>query len=143
MKSATSAPPSAAASVAMTQAEPQVRHDIELREPEGIGADAEECAVPERGQPGMAEHEIERQRIDREDQDLDAQILVEPDALDPQRHVANSSQLASMAAVKVARCGPRPSQASRMLFLPNSPRARNVTTAISSRYIDSIDHSDA
>ena len=68
------------------EADPEIRHEVELRQPEGIGADAEERAVPERGQAGMAEHEIEGQRIDGEDEDLDAQVLVEPDTLDPQRH---------------------------------------------------------
>src|SRR6185503_3242095 len=49
-------------------------------------ADAEEGAMPERWQAGVAEHQVEGQRIGCEDQDLDAQILVEADALDPQRH---------------------------------------------------------
>ena len=32
---------------------------------------------------------------------------------------------------------------SRMLFLPNRPRERKVTTAMNNRYIDISDHSDA
>ncbi len=37
----------------------------------------------------------------------------------------------------------QPGYASSTLFFPNRPRARNVTTAMNSRYIDSSDHSEA
>ena len=80
------APPSGRRERGDRQAEPQVRREVELREAEGVGAEAEEGAMPERGQAGVAEHQIEGQRIGREDQDLDAEILVEADALDPERH---------------------------------------------------------
>src|SRR3954452_24563202 len=44
---------------------------------------------------------------------------------------------------RLALSGAQHHHASRMLFLPNRPRARTVTTATRRRYIDSIDHSDA
>ena len=93
----------------------------------------------------MAEQEVVGERIGGEDQDLDAEVLVEPDALDPQRH-GGEHQPAGEHRQGEGRHGAARShidQASRMLFLPNSPRARKVTTAISSRYMESIDHSDA
>src|SRR5215204_5885270 len=51
-----------------------------------MGADAEIGAVAEGGQPGGAEQEVEGERVERPDQDLDPKIRVEPDAGDPQRH---------------------------------------------------------
>ena len=77
------APATAAASVATARQSHRLGSDIELREAERIGADTEEGAVSERGQAGMAEHQIVGQRIGGEDQDLDAEILVEADPLDP------------------------------------------------------------
>ena len=92
----------------------------------------------------MTEHEIEGERIDRKNEDLDAEVLVEPNALDPERHRREQKPAREH---RQRNCGygtySPASQASNTLFLPNSPRARNVTTAISRRYIDSIDHSDA
>ena len=51
MKSATSAPPRAGRQHGNPEAEPQIRHEIVLRQAERVGADPEEGAVPERGQP--------------------------------------------------------------------------------------------
>src|SRR5262249_44339492 len=69
----------------------------------------------------------------------------ETHAVDPQRH-SGEHQPADEHLRSEGRHGAARGhidQASRMLFLPNRPRARNVTTAINNRYIDSIDHSDA
>ena len=66
--------------------DPEIGDDIELTEPERVGADAEIGAVTERRQSGRTQHEIERQRVERPDQDFDAEIGIEPDARDPQRH---------------------------------------------------------
>ena len=68
------------------EAEPEVLGDVEPEQPEGIGADAEIGAVAEGRQPGRAEQEVEGERVERPDQDLDAEIGVEADAGDPQRH---------------------------------------------------------
>ena len=86
MNSDTSAPAAAPAASAAAQAEPEVRGDVEPEQPEGIGADAEIGAVAEGRQPGGAEQEVEAERVERPDQDLDAEIRIEPDAGDPQRH---------------------------------------------------------
>ena len=55
--------------------------------------------MAERRQPGVPEHQIERQRVERPDQDLDAEIGIEPDARDPQRHRGEQQPRASMAGV--------------------------------------------
>ena len=66
------------------------------------------------------------------------------------RVVAIACDIADASAVAAAhaRAGNRLGNASaahvsRMLFLPNRPRERKVTTAMNNRYIDISDHSDA
>ncbi|MEH2515356.1 hypothetical protein V1279_000929 [Bradyrhizobium sp. AZCC 1610] len=86
MNSATSASGQSRNNKRSRQAYPEIRNDIELTEAEGVGADAEISAVTERRQPGRTKHEIERQRVERPDQDFDAEIRIEADARDPQRH---------------------------------------------------------
>ena len=79
MNSATSAPARPATSKRRRKTNPEIGDDIELTQAERVGADAEIGAVAERWQSGRAEHEIERERVDRPDQDLDAEIGIEAD----------------------------------------------------------------
>ncbi len=65
---------------------PEICDNVELTEAERVSADPEIGAMAERRQSGRTEHEIERQRVERPDQDFDAEIRIEPDARDPQRH---------------------------------------------------------
>ena len=65
------------------QTYPEIGDDIELTKAEGVGTDSEIGAVTERRQSGRTKHEIERKRVERPDQDFDAEIRIEPDARDP------------------------------------------------------------
>jgi hypothetical protein len=109
------------------KASPQIRAEVELREPEGIRSDAEVRAVAEGDEPGGAHHQVEGEGVDRPDEDLDAEVGVEPGALDPEGYGSQE---------KPNRDHCRRDQASFVhtssrLFLPNRPRARNDTTATS------------
>jgi hypothetical protein len=128
------------------QAEPDAFQHVELRESESVGAEPEERAVPEGRQPRVAEQHVEAQRVDHPDHDLDAEVLVQADRPDPQRqadeHGEKHNHLPGEPSSPRGGCGAH-GQLSRMLFLPNRPRARTVTTAISNRYMLSSDHSEA
>ncbi len=65
------------------KADPEIGDELELAEPERIGADPEIGAMTERWQSGRAQHQIEGKRVERPDQDLDAEIGIKPDARDP------------------------------------------------------------
>jgi hypothetical protein len=65
------------------EAKPQAGGDIELRKSKRVGADAEEGSVPERRQAGVAEQEVVGQCVGGKDKDLDTEVLVEPNAIDP------------------------------------------------------------
>src|SRR5690606_30531659 len=133
------------------QAEPEVRHEVELDQPHRVGADAEERAVAERRQPRVAEQQVEPEREDAPDQDFDAEIGIEADLVDPvgQRSEDEKGdehrwrdQGAGRARTLMLRQARRV-HASSTLFLPNRPRARKVTTAISRMYIEIKDQSVA
>lgn len=69
---------------ASQQTQPEVLYQIELREAESVGADAEIGAVAERRQPPVAEQHVVAQRIDAENQHLDAEIGIQADLADPE-----------------------------------------------------------
>ena len=95
MNAATSAPASAAASDRPGEVEPEIGPRAQLQQSERVGADAEERAVPERRQAGVAEQQVVAHRVDHEDRDLEREVLVEPDARQPQRRVARISVVAT------------------------------------------------
>ncbi len=68
-------------SVAISKPTHRFGHEVELRQAHRIGADAEEGAVSERRQAGVAEQHVEAEREDAPDQHLDAEIGVEADLL--------------------------------------------------------------
>src|SRR5687767_3517479 len=129
------------------QPDPQIGDEMELREPHGVGADAEVRAVAEGRQPRVAEEEIEAEREEAPDQDLDAEIAVETDVLDPERQGAEHRE----GHQHTGRKPPGRQRAglvadrhrSSTLFLPSRPRPRTVTTSTSSTYIETSDHAVA
>ena len=74
------------------EVEPQVRRDVLLRQPEPVGADAEVGAVPERGQPGVAEEQVVAEREHHPDHDLEREVLVQADRAEPQRRAGEESE---------------------------------------------------
>ena len=75
MKQPTSAAPALAADErGADEVEPEVGRHAELQQAERVGADAEEGAVAERRQPGVAEQEVVAERVEHPDDDLDAEI---------------------------------------------------------------------
>ena len=133
MKSAT-APPTTRRRQRSRRSRPTHRFgdEVELREPHRVGADAEVRAVAERRQPGVAEQQVEAEREDAPDQDLDAEIAVEPDPLIQNGSVPKTRTSRASRAMTQPPSSARGSRAGVIAPARSSCRAarapRNVTT---------------
>ena len=67
------------------QAERDAGVDAQLQQSVGVGADAEVSAVTERWQPAMPEQQVVPEREQHPDHDLQGEVLVQPDGVEPQR----------------------------------------------------------
>ncbi len=70
---------------AAREIDPQIQRDVLLHQPEPVRADAEERAVPERRQAGVAEQQVVALRIQHPDRDLDGEVRIQADARQPPR----------------------------------------------------------